>query len=290
MSEFNTKLENAYLQIQKRYADIKKELGHLKKIGFRNKWNYIVTEENQVGLAFNFTADHAVYGPVDNMEQFIRLQPYVGKSLPEFIEYLLSRREIQMRSICLAALNALSQPLINNYLEQDRSVSVAKSVTNNESFDFIEPEDVVTIVGYGGVAAKIYGKCKELHISDMRPRHLLNTLTIGEEIEYGPEKIIFHSATDNERILAGSDVVMITGCTLVNGTFQELIKFSQKARVIGMYGPSAGIIPDFLIDCGINYISSARVCSAQLAYHLANAPDLTESFKSCMEPYIIRKF
>lgn len=183
MINSNVDLEKAYGQVLKGYSCANKDAVKLRKIGYRNKWNYIVAEGNQVGLAFNFTADHSVYGPVDDMEQFIRLQQYIGKSLFEFVEYLLKRKEIQMRSLCLAALNALSQPLINNYLNQEKSISTYKK----GNFDFIKPQDVVTVVGYGGVVTKIYGKCKELHVSDMRPRYLLNTLTIGEKIEYGPE-------------------------------------------------------------------------------------------------------
>lgn len=286
MIESNTDLINAYLQIQNKYKAAKKSIGKLKKIGFRNKWNYVITEDDQVGLAFNFTGEHAVYGPIDDMEPFIRLQPYVGKTLTELVEHLLSKPDIQMRSICLAVLNALSQPLIDDYLHEN-----SFTLWETENLDFIKPEDVVTIIGYGGIAARIYGKCKELHISDMRPRYMLNTLAIGERVEYGPEKIIFHPAADNEQILAESDIVMITGCTLVNGTFPELVKFSKKARVIGAYGPSAGIIPDFLLGCGFNYISSSRMISgSQLEYQLANSLDLAECFKSCMKSYIIRRF
>lgn len=285
MIKSNDDLHKAYLMIQKRFRSSNKKASNLKKIGFRNKWNYVITEENQVGFAFNFTADHAVYGQVDDMEQFIQLQPFVGKSLFEFVEYLLSKQGIQMRSVCLASLNALSQSLI------DDNQNNCNSVPQTESFDFVQPEDVVTVIGYSGIINKIYGRCKELHICDMRPKYLLNTLTIGERIEYGPEKINFHPAAENEEILAKSDVVLMTGCTLVNGTFQELINFSQKARVIGMYGLSAGMIPDYLMNCGINYISSSRVLrSSKLEYQLANSFDLSESFKLYTKPYTVRKF
>lgn len=275
----NEDLKNAFHQICEKYEKENKSIGKLKKIGFRNKWNYVITEDNLFGMAFNFSADHAVYGQVDNMEQFIKLKPFIGKNIADFVEYLLSEYDIQMRSICLAVLNALSGPLIEGNSD---------TVAFNESYDFIKPEDVVTIIGYGGVVGKIYGKCKELHISDMRPSYLLNTLTIGEDIVYGPEKITFHSETENEKVLAKSDIVIMSGCTLVNGTFKEIIDYSKKARVIGMYGPSAGIIPEFLFENGINYISSSRIKgNTELEYQFANSLDMSYSTKSCMIPYAI---
>lgn len=284
-SKVNADLENAYQHIRKEYTDLKKDMGCLRKIGFRSMWNYVVTGDNQTGVAFNFTGDHAVYGPVDDMGQFTALQPYIGRGLPDFVEYLLSRREIQMWSVCLAALNALSQPLIEQYLA--RRIPMSGPAARKGCFDFIAPDDVVTVVGYGGVINNVYGRCRECHVCDMRPRHRLQTLTVGERIAYGPEGIYFHAAADCGRVLAASDVVMITGCTLVNGTLRGLIRQSKRARVIGVFGPSAGIAPDYLVDCGVNYISSSKTGGAESAEHMANAPG---SCKSCMEPYVIRLF
>lgn len=283
----NADLGMAYSQILQEYEKRNMKTGSLRKIIYRNKWNIVITDEQQTGMAFNFTADHAVYGPVDDMEQFINLQPYIGRRMNDFIEHLLSKSDIQMRSLCLAALNALSRPLIGD-TTQTGTFAVALIP---ESLDFILADDVVTVVGYGGPVARIIGKCRELHVMDIRPKHRLYNLTVGETIEYGPEGIIFHPAKENENILAGSDIVLLTGSTLVNGTYQELISYSRKARVIGMFGPSAGMIPAFLLNRGINYISSSKVSAGpQLEYCLSNAFDLTSTFKECMRPYLVCNF
>lgn len=276
--------EAAFDQIRTIYTQLGMTAGDLTRIGFRNKWNYVLAENDQAGLAFNFTADHAVYGAVTDMEQFTRLQKYIGRNLTDFTEALLREKGIQMRSLCLAALNALSQPLLEKRSLSERGITAEDS----ESFDFISVDDIVTIVGYGGIYSSIYNKCKELHITDMRPKTALQTLTIDKEIRYGPPKITFHGADENEAVISKSDVLIMTGCTLVNGTFRELIQYAKKARIIGMYGPSAAIIPEYLTAQGINWISSSRVMGRYMREpQFEYAMDLNASNKSMMQSYHI---
>jgi uncharacterized protein (DUF4213/DUF364 family) len=245
----------AYCKIKDIYEKTNTSSGVLEKIGFCNKWNSVFATGGQAGIAFNFTGEHAVYGPVSDFKPFISLQRYIGKSLFEFTEYLLSLSGIQMRSICLAALNALSQPINSPEQLKNRGICLRDS----DDFNFVRHDDIVTVVGYGGIERKFQGRCKEIHVLDMRHKSNLQTLTVGETIEYGPSGVFFHSAEENREILPKSDIVIMSGCTLVNGTFKELIEYSQKARIIGMFGPSGQIIPDFLLNCGINYILSCRI-------------------------------
>lgn len=211
----------AYCKIKGIYEKTNTTPGTLEKIGFCNKWNSVFATGGQAGIAFNFTGEHAVYGPITDFEPFTSLQRYIGKNLFEFTEHLLPLSGIQMRSICLAALNALSQPV--NSPEQN-----------------------------------------------------------------GPSGVFFHSAEENKEILPKSDIVIMSGCTLINGTFKELIEYSQKARIIGMFGPSGQTIPDFLLNCGINYILSNRITQPNgLYFRIMDAFYLGNAFKECTEPYAV---
>ena len=57
--------------------------------------------------------------------------------------------------------------------------------------------------------------------------------------------------------ILGADVLFMTGAVLVNGTFEELMGYPRNARVVGMFGPSAQILPDFLIDKRVHYITTS---------------------------------
>jgi uncharacterized protein (DUF4213/DUF364 family) len=157
----------------------------------------------------------------------------------------------------VASLSALSQPLLLPDTLKRRGYKTLGS--NIDLTFFIKPEDIVTVVGYGGGIKRLLGKCRELHVTDIRPRGEFQTLMVGDAIEYMPGEVIIHSEEENKEALGMADIVWITGSSLVNGTFKELMDYSSNARLIGMYGASASMIPDILFRDGINFIHSYRV-------------------------------
>jgi uncharacterized protein (DUF4213/DUF364 family) len=46
---------------------------------------------------------------------------------------------------------------------------------------------------------------------------------------------------------------------LVNGTFDELLSYVKNARLVTVYGGSAGMIPDVLFERGIQMVHSSRI-------------------------------
>lgn len=282
----NSDLREAYYLIKNIYQRLEIEPPLLKQVVFLKKWNFVCAESGEIGVAFNFTGEHAVYGSEINFDYFIELQVHLGRDLFEFIEYLLNSSEIQMRSVCLATLNLLSQAISSNQELVARGISL---VTTHD-FSFINSEDVVTVVGYGGVIDKLYGNCKELNVLDMRPKSSLQTLIIGEDIEYGPQGITFYSTTESQEVLNRSDIVMLSGCTLVNGTCKELVAQATKARVKGVFGPSGQIVPEFLFKLGINYISSNRFIKSIKFYRQFTNPvyQLKNKLHQQLESYVVK--
>ena len=53
--------------------------------------------------------------------------------------------------------------------------------------------------------------------------------------------------------------MIITASTLVNGTFEDIVECTEKARLVGLYGPDASIIPDVFFERGIDFITSFRI-------------------------------
>jgi uncharacterized protein (DUF4213/DUF364 family) len=168
---------------------------------------------------------------------------------------------IPLRSVAVAAVSALSQ----RFLTVDSLTERGLGIWDDQSLleTIITPQDVVTLIGYGGMVQNVLGRCKELHVADMRPRESLLTTMIGEEIEYEPKRLTFHEPEDDEAILRKSDVVIITASSLINKTFDDLIHYASHARVKGLYGPSASIIPDVLFERGVDFIMSHYVSNPQ---------------------------
>lgn len=95
-----------------------------------------------------------------------------------------------------------------------------------------------------------------------------------EGTEADPQGIRWHlggNATDFPEALGSLDIVVMTGCTIVNDSYRDILALCRNAEVRGIYGPSCELCPDYLFDLGYNYIFSASVRDqeAYLAAQLA---------------------
>jgi uncharacterized protein len=128
----------------------------------------------------------------------------------------------------------------------------------------IRPDDVVTLIGYGGMVENLIGKCRELHVADMRPEESLRTTIIGEVIEFVPALVTLHGPEEDEAVLGRTDVAIITASSLVNGTIEDLLRYASRARVVGLYGPSASVIPDVYFENGVDFVMSHHISDPEL--------------------------
>ncbi|MGD0916182.1 MAG: DUF364 domain-containing protein [Thermodesulfobacteriota bacterium] len=233
--------------------------GTLVKIGLKPGWTVVVGTKGECGTAFRFSGPHKVYeGHQVDLEI---LKRFVGRNLMDVVSESIGSALIPIRSVAVAAMSALSQPFLSADSLAKRGLRIWDDQSLLESV--ITPHDVVTLIGYGGMVQNVMGRCKELHVADMRPRESLLTTMIGEEIEYEPRRLTLHGPEEDEALLGRSDVVIITASSLINRTFDDLIKYASHARVLGLYGPSASIIPDVLFEHGIDFIMSHHVINPQ---------------------------
>jgi len=254
-----TALEETFLRIQSFYKGEGIEPGALVKIGLKPGWTAVVGTKGECGTAFRFSGPHKVYeGHLVDLEV---LRRFVGRNLMDVVGENIGSTLIPLRSIAVAAMSALSQP----FLAVDSLVKRGLQIWDDQSLleSVITPKDVVTLIGYGGMVQNLLGRCKELHVADMRPRESLLTIMIGEEIEYEPKRLTLHGPEEDKALLGRSDVVIITASSLVNKTFDDLLLYASHARAVGLYGPSASVIPDVLFERGIDFIMSHYVINPQ---------------------------
>ena len=82
-------------------------------------------------------------------------------------------------------------------------------------------------------------------------------------IELFPEPGDIHW-NDSHAALAGAEIVFITGLTLVNGTFPEVIRRTPNARYRVLMGPTVPLSPVFL-DHGIHLVGSTLILDIERA-------------------------
>ncbi len=227
--------------------------GLLRKVVIKPGWTVVLGSGGQCGAALNFTGLEGAFGPPDL--DAARIQIWIGKGLLELAGEALESVSWQERAIGVASLSALSQP----FLTERALVSRGIENTDQDFAGSLRSEDTVALVGYGGMVSRLRGRCRELHVTDMRPRWEFQALVIADSIAYNPDWVQVHEPGDNEEILGKADAVAITGSSLVNGTFADLLGFARKARLVGVYGASAGFIPDVLFERGVHLVQAHRI-------------------------------
>ena len=251
-----TVLEKIFQRLQRLYERERLDAGKLDTIGLKPGWTVVRGRNGLCGTAFRFTGPHKVYE--GNEADPEAMKRFVGKGLMEVVAESLHSSLIPLRSLAVASLSALSQPLLTTEALMKRGISVWEGPDYMEAA--IGPEGIVTLIGYGGMVQNVLGRCRELHVADMRPPETLLTTIIGEAAVWlEPSQVKLHGAEDDQALLGGSDVVIITASSFVNGTIDELLRYAARARSVGLYGPSASIIPDVLFEEGVDFVLSHRV-------------------------------
>lgn len=281
-----TLLKHTLHRLRRLYETAGLEPGAVLEIGLKPQWNVVIGSDGQCGMAINFTGIHSLQeSPEPDLE---KLKAYIGGNLMAIADDALPSRNIHMRAIGVAAMSALSQPFLSAESLRTRGFECAERPA--VMTELIRSTDVVTVVGYGGMVRSLVGTCKEIHVTEMRPRETFTTTVIGKAVDFGPKVLSIHGEGENEIVLGRSDVVIITGSSLVNGTFAELLTYSRRARSVGIYGPSACIIPDVLFEQGVDFVLSHRIRDPErFRYDMVNDIDMETALKSYQQPQVIRR-
>jgi uncharacterized protein (DUF4213/DUF364 family) len=268
-------LQTACSLLGRRYREEGLQPGTVRLIGLKQAWNAIVGTGGQCGLAMNFTGTHAVYGDDAARLPIEEVQSWVGQSLMDMALKYAGAPDFPRRSLALAAMNALSQPFI-----EEKRLLAEGYLVDFELDRIISKDDIVAVVGYGGMVPRIAGRCKELHVTDIRPREKFQTTVVGQTISYEPHDIYVHGADENERVLSRADVVLITASTLVNETFSEVVGYCRNCRVAGLYGPSGMLLPEALFREGIDFVQSIRISDpVRFERDVINDPEMEKALK-----------
>jgi len=147
----------------------------------------------------------------------------------------------------IAVLNAISSGIIStgNY----------KIVENCDPVDLLDlnAQKTITIVGaFHSYIKKIAETGNKLYILELNE----NALT-DEEKKY------FVAANE-------SDIIIITGLTLVNKTIDNLLTAIPDKTLAIVTGPSSSIIPDVLFANKINIIGSTRITKPDVLFDLVS--------------------
>ncbi len=230
-------LQDTLERLKRLYEGEGLEPGRVTRIAIKPQWNVLAGTGGQCGMALNFSGKHDIYGDFQgNLED---IKGLLGRSLLDVVEENLTSPRIQQRSMAMAALSALSLPFLDPASLSRRGFFVQEGGFFPTSI--IKDKDVVAVVGYGGIVEDMIGKCQELHITDMRPKEIFQSVIIGKTVDYGPKDIFIHSHEENKEVLGDAHVVVITGSSLINDTFEELAGLFGTGKGQGCLRPQCHV-------------------------------------------------
>jgi len=166
-----------------------------------------------------------------------------GKPAAEVVDMCLSRSPVEA-AIGVAAVNALSQKVFEDHPERYRP-------SKTDVLELIRPDDRVAMVGYfGPLIPKILGKSRKVYVLERRPVVDGRVVNVPRS-RWGD-------------ILSSSDVILISGSTIVNKTLTDILGLVGDAREVVLLGPTASMIPEPLFRRGITAEMGVRIVNPEM--------------------------
>lgn len=146
-------------------------------------------------------------------------------------------------AVGVATINALSQAAFEAKPEK-------YAFSDIDVLDLIQPKDEVVTVGYfGPLIPKILRKTRDLYVLEKR--------------RIRDKRVRIIPPRDASTVLPSSDVLLISGSTLVNKTINQILKLRGDAREVVLLGPTASMVPQPLFKKGVTAVMGVKIIDAE---------------------------
>lgn len=210
----------------------------------------VLLSDNSVGTAATLAEPHPFCAKEDrDFGDFSPLR-IIGQKVPDVLG--TKKASALIYSLKTAVLNAVSSgiTLSGNYRIIEECDPVALLDLNSRK--------TITIVGaFQSYIRKIAQTENKLYVLELN------------ENAFPPEQKKFYVAADEYiNILPVSDIVIITGQTLVNRTLDDLLSVISPGTEVIVTGPSSGILPDILFENKVSIIGSVRITNPEILFDI----------------------
>ena len=175
-----------------------------------------------------------------------------GQKVLDLFQYM-DNEEI-MSSVKLAVLSALSSFIIDKF-----NYNVLEDKDPFDLLDLSEPK-TITLVG----AFETYIRRID------ETKHKIQVLELNKDALRDEHKHLFVPAINACKVLPNSDIIIITGLTLVNNTIDELLNLIPSEEKVIVVGPSISILPDILFQRNVNIIGSTMIFDADKMFKIVS--------------------
>lgn len=197
------------------------------------RWTAVVSE---IGYGLASTLQNKSH--CDDPEKLVRnCGALTNKSGLELAEYVFSDNLLEA-SIGMATINSLIQIDNSKVLKEDILEILHDKIENKN----------ITMIGHFPIVKKLKELAKNLWIIEQNPSE--GDLNVEE----------------GKKVIPKSDLVIITGTSLINHTFMNILDLCNKDSYKVLLGPSTPISP-ILFEYGINMISGIKIVDIDKVFH-----------------------
>ncbi len=263
-----------------------RETPEIREIVINPNFTGVLLENEAMGMAMNIRKGpgNEKEGPVTSIEDLIGIDGLKG------LERLEKAADPLMLSVKVALINALSKPFMTKEYLEARGYGTAQGRDNYSIKEMVKDKTVV-IVGFGGNVTKIASRAAKVYVTELEPERFYSRVINKTGASMGPFCATLVHAKDAAPYFQKADAVVLTGCTLVTQTMEEILVQCQGKKVF-IYGVTAGFFPEPLFDMGVDAIATSIVTdSSKMMDALKNCGPMVERFfsESCQELFIQKK-
>lgn len=164
-----------------------------------------------------------------------------GRTLKEL--FIDSSSDFFKATLKAAAINGLSK-----YMIDKKELNIKSNTDVIDLINLCDKKDVTVVGGFKSYIRRI---------SDTSCR--LKVLELDEDVIPPEHKKYFVPAERAADTIPDSDVVLITGSSLVNNTLEDLLKLTNPRATVAVVGPSSGIYPEVLFKRNVDLVGTTRI-------------------------------
>ncbi|MFQ5621155.1 MAG: Rossmann-like domain-containing protein [Candidatus Nanoarchaeia archaeon] len=179
------------------------------------------------------------------------------KSITRLWAQLKDKNDPNSLSIKTAILSALSQNLLFDKSLKTRKIKYAGKpwYRPDPVYNILKKCHSILIIGEGGIYPAIFEyDVPTIRIIDLRYNDETELIKAQKRLQNNITKYNFKGEVKLITTMEYSAAIWITGSTLCNNTFKELIPHFKKCKKVILQGPSCSVFPKALFDIGVTDI------------------------------------
>jgi len=208
--------------------------------------------DGSLGLASSEVDDH-IHCAKENRDygEFTPLK-ITGRTIGQLFE--TSKSPSLINTLKVAVLNAVS-----GSINREKGTTVMRGVDLTDLLRPGEEHKVVIVGAFHTYISKIAASGRPLRVLELNPDAMLPA-----HMQY------FSPAHEFPQVLSDAGIVIITGLTMVNNTFDELLQACPADAQIAVIGPSSNLIADVLFSKNIEIIGSTLITKPEVLFDLVS--------------------